>query len=81
MFNITKCNVPQLVKTTEYYGIKLTIPSDHHWIAMDDDGDVYSYQYQPEPTFTGCWQTFDGTNLYLCNVEHIGDWKQSLMMF
>lgn len=34
-------------KDVEYFGMTLTIRSNHHFIATDENGDVYSFRTAP----------------------------------
>lgn len=41
-------------RVVNYYGVKISIPSDHEWVATDDDGSVFSYPIEPEEQH-GVW--------------------------
>jgi hypothetical protein len=45
---------PRPMREVEYYGVKISIPADHEWVAMDDDGGVYSYPVEPGNHY-GVW--------------------------
>ena len=42
------------MREVEYFGVKISIPSDHEWVATDDDGSVFSYPIEPEEQH-GVW--------------------------
>ena len=36
------------MREVEYFGVKISIPADHEWVATDADGEIYSYSDKPE---------------------------------
>ena len=46
--------VPRPMREVEYYGVSISIPADHEWVATDDDGRVYCYPIEPEEQH-GVW--------------------------
>lgn len=38
---------PREMREVEYFGVKISIPADHEWVATDPDGSVYSFLYEP----------------------------------
>lgn len=45
---------PRPMREVEYYGMKISIPAEHEWVATGDDGVVYSYSVKPEE-LNGMW--------------------------
>lgn len=45
---------PRPTREVEYYGVKISIPAEHEWVATGDDGIVYSYSVKPEE-LNGMW--------------------------
>ena len=45
---------PRPMREVEYYGVKISIPINHEWVATGDDGVVYSYSVKPEE-LNGMW--------------------------
>lgn len=45
---------PRPMREVEYFGAKISIPSEHEWLATGDDGVVYSYSTKPEE-LNGMW--------------------------
>lgn len=45
---------PHPLREVEYYGVKISIPVEHEWVATGDDGVVYSYSIKPEE-LNGMW--------------------------
>ena len=39
---------PRPMREVEYYGVSISIPADHEWVATDADGEIYSYSDKPE---------------------------------
>ena len=39
---------PREMREVEYFGVNISIPADHEWVATDDDGEVNSYPVEPE---------------------------------
>lgn len=35
------------MREVEYYGVSISIPADHEWVATGDDGVVDSYSTKP----------------------------------
>jgi hypothetical protein len=69
----------QLFRSINYFGIILQISSEHHWIATDEDGDVYAYSYKPwlgDKYWNTC--SFGAGVIYLGNATFEADWKESL---
>lgn len=42
------------MREVEYYGVSISIPADHEWVATGDDGVVDSYSTKPEE-LNGMW--------------------------
>ena len=36
------------LREVEYFGVNISIPADHEWVATDADGEIYSYSDKPE---------------------------------
>lgn len=70
----------ELVKTTDFHGLQLTIPSDHYWVAFNRDGDVFSFFREPFRE-GGVWNTAyeDNGRSLVGEVETDMDWKKSLV--
>jgi hypothetical protein len=45
---------PRPMREVEYFGVKISIPAEHEWVATGDDGVVYSYSANPEE-LNGMW--------------------------
>lgn len=45
---------PRLLREVEYFGVKISIPENHEWVATDDNGSVYSFPIEPEEQH-GVW--------------------------
>lgn len=45
---------PRPMREVEYYGVKISIPVEHEWVATGDDGSTYSYSVKPEE-LNGMW--------------------------
>lgn len=45
---------PRLLREVEYFGVKISIPENHEWVATDDNGSVYSFPIEPEEQH-GIW--------------------------
>lgn len=45
---------PREMREVEYFGVKISIPANHEWVAIGDDGEVYSYPLEPEEQH-GIW--------------------------
>ena len=45
---------PRLMREVEYYGVKISIPAEHEWVATGDNGVTYSYSVKPEE-LNGMW--------------------------
>lgn len=39
---------PRPMRQVEYGGVSISIPADHEWVAMDANGEIYSYSNMPE---------------------------------
>ena len=39
---------PREMREVEYFGVKISIPAEHEWVAMDANGEIYSYSDMPE---------------------------------
>lgn len=46
--------VPREMREVKYYGVKISIPAEHEWVATGDDGIVRSYPIKPEE-LNGMW--------------------------
>lgn len=47
---------PREMREVEYFGVKISIPADHEWVATDASGGVDSYCEKPFFLhFSGCW--------------------------
>ena len=38
---------PRTMREVEYFGVKISIPSLHEWVATDPDGRVHSFLFEP----------------------------------
>ena len=45
---------PRPMREVEYYGVSISIPAEHEWVATGDDGIVRSYPIKPEE-LNGMW--------------------------
>ena len=58
-------------RVVDYFGIKISIPADHEWVATDDDGSVFSYPIEPEEQH-GVWvvpQCYEIDAVRICTFE------------
>ena len=39
---------PREMREVEYYGVSISIPADHEWVAMDRYGEIFSFRDVPE---------------------------------
>lgn len=71
------------MKTLDYFGESIEIPSQCKFVSTDEDGDVWAFTTKPEVNDGGVWWS-DGYNLsdfyYVDNIELPPDvdWKDSL---
>ena len=42
---------PRLMWEVEYFGVKISIPADHKWVATDEYGEVFSFPVKPEKKY------------------------------
>lgn len=71
------------MKIITHYGIELELPDSAKWIAMDDDGFLFSYSIEPISEVNGEWilpDSFSGGVLTYIMVDVVGDirWDESL---
>lgn len=68
-----------LSKEVDYFGIKLTVPSDLMYIATDADGLVYGYFDEPTINLALWWRSWSDNSITLATVE-LGDtdWRETL---
>ena len=38
---------PREMREVEYYGVSVSIPADHEWVATCIDGSIHSFKYEP----------------------------------
>lgn len=69
-----------------YFGNEIEIPADHHYVAVDSDGYIYSYQIKPDKlkaTFFIIDDDIDymHSDRMLGLTENFGDWRNTLVEY
>ena len=80
-FKIEKIDA-EVNKDVDYFGITCKINRITDWLATDDNGELYGYQYEPffDP-YLKEWQSSDTDDIviFMGNVEYTGSCEDSLM--
>lgn len=72
--------VKKLIKRTsvEYFGTKIDARKDHKYVAVDENGDIFSYKKKPYRA-PRQFVDIEGTSEFLGEAAYIFDeWKESL---
>lgn len=70
-------------KEVEYFGNKLDVPEWVRWLATDQDGTVYGFEYEPtlmdiETKWTSYWEDDNFCEMAEVDLEGM-DYKQTLV--
>lgn len=69
-------------KSVVYMGHTFNIPKHHHFMAIDSDGDLFSYASEPRISISyELWGHVQGDSTYIGHVSDFGDWKETLRHF
>jgi hypothetical protein len=67
--------IPRPMREVEYFGVKISIPEDHEWVATDDNGELHSYPVEPEEQH-GIWavpQCYEMESAFIGSFEPIDE--------
>lgn len=75
-------NYPRQTRTVEAYGFTLEINVKHNFLAVDDDGAVFSYPSEPTSVHGGGYTSPDGWT-YVGKIKKFKksfiNWKKSVL--
>ncbi len=59
--------------------IRVPIPTEYYWcnfVAVDPDGEIWAFEYEPQKYESGVWATSQGRKALLGKVdEHLADYS------
>lgn len=69
-------------KIVEYFGMQIIVPEWVKWLAVDEDGELYGYECEPDISVNEGWDEWyseEGKSRWIADVILEEHWSQTLV--